>query len=98
MGIGNRIEDWLSERVSVEDAEKNFTPTAQQIASNPKLPNRAFSFQNQKWERLKSHMIEGDELWYYCSPPESWEALAGRSGIALVRNGAVIETIVLLMN
>jgi hypothetical protein len=40
----------------------------------------------------------GDEIWRYCSPPESWKLLAGRSGSALVRKGKVIRSHLVLMN
>ena len=40
----------------------------------------------------------GDEIWRYCSPPESWKLLAGRSGSALVRKGKVIRRHLVLMN
>jgi hypothetical protein len=40
----------------------------------------------------------GDEIWRYCSPPESWKLLAGRSGSALVRKGKVNRSHLVLMN
>jgi hypothetical protein len=39
-----------------------------------------------QWETLRASMQPGDELWTFASPAESWQRLAGRSGIALVRN------------
>jgi hypothetical protein len=47
---------------------------------------------------LLAKMVEGDELWEFSSPQEDWDALAGRAGIALVRNGEVIDTEVHLMS
>ena len=41
---------------------------------------------------------EGDELWEFRSPRESWANMAGRAGIALVRNGEVVASIVTRMN
>jgi hypothetical protein len=40
----------------------------------------------------------GDEIWWYRSPPESWQRLTGRSGSALVRKGKVIRSHLVLMN
>ena len=34
---------------------------------------------------------EGDEIWEYSSVPESWAALAGSAGFALVRQRTVID-------
>jgi hypothetical protein len=38
--------------------------------------------------QFASSMGPGDELWNFCSPPESWERYCGLSGVAIVRNGA----------
>jgi hypothetical protein len=43
-------------------------------------------------------MEPGDELWAFSSPPETWQHLCGRAGIALVRNGEVIEAMTTMMN
>lgn len=49
-------------------------------------------------EALLAQMIRGDELWEFSSPEESWNALAGRAGIALVRNGKIIDAIITKMS
>jgi hypothetical protein len=51
-----------------------------------------------KWERLKAEMQPGDKLVRFASPAASWEDLAGRAGIALVRDGKVIDAFVTMMN
>jgi hypothetical protein len=43
-------------------------------------------------------MAPGDELWEFMSPPETWAHLAGRAGIALVRDGEIIDSFLTLMN
>ena len=43
-------------------------------------------------------MTDGDELWEFSSPAEYWENLAGREGVALVRDGRPIAHVVALMN
>ena len=80
--------EWLISRITVEQAEAEHTP--------PGL--KPFGLQNAKWEALKSRMRPGDELWTYQSPPDSWKAMHGRMGIALVRNGKVIDSILTAMN
>ena len=75
-------KEWLSARVTVQEAE----------ASNVEN-GRVFGYQHRKWERLKSQMGPGDELWEFCSPPASWAHLMGRAGYALVRNGEIVESI-----
>ena len=54
--------------------------------------------QHVRWEQLKARMMDDDELWEYCSPPETWNALAGRQGVALVRSGDVVFAIVTIMS
>jgi hypothetical protein len=39
-----------------------------------------------------------DEVWDFSSSRDSWQHLAGRAGLALVRDGTVIETSVTVMN
>jgi len=43
-------------------------------------------------------MQEGDELRKYSSSEHSWEHLAGRAGIALVRKGEVVDAITTVLN
>lgn len=57
-----------------------------------------FGFSKQEWEFLKWRLRSDDELWTYRSPTESWEMLAGRQGICIVRNGRIIHQIITLMN
>jgi hypothetical protein len=92
------IESWLTERVSVEQVEAAAIAKADQPAGNAKVPSKPFGQNNQRWERLKAQMASNDELWYFCSPEEMWRNLAGRAGIALVRNGKVIDELIFLMN
>jgi hypothetical protein len=51
------------------------------------------------WQQvLAQKMVPGDEIWEFSSPPESWACLAGRAGIALVRDGEVVELITTIMS
>ena len=49
-------------------------------------------------DKLKLLMLPGDQLWSYSSPPETWNHIMGRRGIALLRNGRTIGQILTLMN
>jgi len=35
---------------------------------------------------------EGDVVWRFSSPPDSWKYLAGRAGFALVRDGQIVHS------
>jgi hypothetical protein len=89
---------WLTEKATLQEIEAENTPDAATRARDPRLPDKPFAFGNDRWEALKSKMQEGDELWYFCSPPESWQHLAGRAGIAIVRAGQIVDSFVTQMN
>lgn len=38
-----------------------------------------------------ARLREGDELWWYETPQETWDALCGRAGFALVRDGEIVS-------
>lgn len=87
-------KDWLDKQVTVAEAEAENMVQSDRLGPDP-VP---FGFDNDKWRKLLNQMQDGDELWEFVSSRESWKALAGRAGIALVRNGEVVTSIVTMMN
>lgn len=77
--------EWLRERISIEQVEADHIREGE-------------SFSHARWLELKAQMVEGDELWSFCSDDSSWQDLCGRAGIALVRQGRAIDGIVMLTN
>ena len=57
-----------------------------------------FGGQNERWERLKASLQSGDQIWTFYSPPVTWEHCAGRSGVAVVREGRVVDCLITMMN
>jgi hypothetical protein len=53
-----------------------------------------FGFCNREWEQLKSLMLPGDEVWYWSTDAESWARLRGWEGIALVRQGEIVDSFI----
>ena len=51
-----------------------------------------------QWRHLKRSWRPGDEIWYFDSPPETWQVLAGRRGYALVRDGVAFESSTTMLN
>lgn len=51
-----------------------------------------------EWTALRALIQPGDQLFEYWSPPDSWQHLAGRAGIVLMRDGRPVADIVTLMN
>lgn len=41
---------------------------------------------------------DGDVVWRFSSPPKSWHFLAGRAGLALVRDGRIVHSRTQIMN
>jgi hypothetical protein len=88
VGEGDAIpKQWLDHTISVDQAE------AQNMVDG--VP---FGASSDSWKRLKGSLQNGDSLWTYCSPFESFKALAGRCGIAVVRDGRVVMQLVTIMN
>ena len=90
--------DWLEKKISVAEAEAaNPGISDERVAKCPEAA-KPFGFLHDRWEALKGEMRPGDELWTFSSPPKSWEDLAGRAGIALVRDGKPVSLLVSAMN
>jgi hypothetical protein len=91
-------KEWLQQQITVAEAETAYPGITDDRVKNFPDAAKPFGFRHAEWEALKTHMQPGDQLWTFMSPPKSWEDLAGRSGIALVRNGAPVEVIIGAMN
>jgi hypothetical protein len=89
---------WLIKKISVAEAEAEHPGTRDERAKQYPELARPFGALNAKWEALKADMQPNDELWTFSSPPRTWEDLAGRAGVALVRDGIAIKIIVTMLN
>ena len=94
------IKDWLVKRITVEELE-----AAMLLNEQPNEKSGVFSLapldnitNTDAWKKMKSALIEGDEIWEFCSPGESWARMMGTTGICVVRNDEVIMDIVTTMN
>ena len=59
----------------------------------------AISDLEQDVAELFSELAEpADELWEFSSPLETWQLMAGRGGVALVRDGSVVAHLIRVMN
>jgi hypothetical protein len=82
-------KDWLQEKLSLQQA----------AAANTRPEGGVpFGGQNERWERLKASLQSGDQIWTFYSPPVTWEHCAGRSGVAVVREGRVVDCLITMMN
>jgi len=80
------ITRWRSRKISVEQAER-------EIELDKWTPEC-----QAKWKTFLSKLRPDCELWYYCSPGQTWEKLAGREGYAIFDNDRLVADIVTRMN
>jgi len=75
------LSDWLTQRV--ENAP---------IAKHRDLPPMAAMRIRMEWQKLKRDAAEGDELWAFENPSNTWKKLGHHTGYALVRKGKIIRS------
>ena len=89
---------WLDKKATIAEAEAAHPGVNDERVQRMPEISKPFGFLNGQWEAQKAEMQPGDELWSFASPPKSWEDLAGRAGVALVRDGNPIKVVVTVMN
>jgi hypothetical protein len=73
--------EWLTQRV--ENAP---------IALHRNLSPMATMRIRMEWQKLKAEEREGDELWAFENPSNTWKKLGRHNGYALVRKGKIIRS------
>jgi hypothetical protein len=74
--------EWLTQRVENR-------PTVQHRELAPMAALRV----RREWEKLRAQAGEGDELWAFANPSNTWKRLGKKTGYALVRDGQIIQSI-----
>ena len=77
------LPEWLTQRV--ENA-----PTSE----HRNLSEMASMRIRMAWQTLKSEAGDGDELWAFENPSNTWKKLGHHTGYALVRNGKIVKSTV----
>jgi hypothetical protein len=90
--------EWLRERLDETDPEEVARRELQRLEIDPVegasfLASAAFVRWRAQWAAFLSNMAPGDELWFFTSPPELWQSLAGAAGYAIVRDGKPIHVL-----
>jgi hypothetical protein len=83
--IAQSILDSLQRRVTTIEAEREHI-----------VDGIAFGRIHVEWNRLKAQLQDGDELWHFRTPDETWQTafpLCGLEGYAIIRGGALIAMI-----
>jgi hypothetical protein len=91
-----KIDGFVVERqLTVEEAESENMVTFGHLWWRKRIP---FGYCNNEWQKLLAGMTDGAQLWHYVAPKEDWDQLMGFEGILLVRDGKVVDSIVMAMN
>ncbi|HEX6036619.1 hypothetical protein [Longimicrobium sp.] len=75
--------EWLTERAGNR-------PTAE----HRNLPEMAGLRIRREWDKLRAELQEGDELWAFANPSNTWKKQGKQTGYAVVRNGKIIKSTV----
>lgn len=85
---------WLFKKVTVEQVETDFLEKDDRISPEP-VP---FGYYFHQWCDLKKELQDGDELWLFSSPKETWLNMCGRAGICIVRSGNIVYSLTTTLN
>ena len=75
--------EWLTQRVENRP-----------IATHRDLPPMPALRIRREWEKLKAQAVEGDELWAFANPSNTWKKLGKHTGYAIVRKGKIVQSVV----
>lgn len=73
-------KEWLTHRAGNQ-------PTAEHRG----LPEMAALRIRMAWQKLKKEAKEGDEVWAFANPSNTWKKLGKQTGYALVRDGKIVQ-------
>ena len=95
------METWLQHKFeSIEALRERSRENI--IASRPEWAgtkyDRPGGARGDEFDAFASKAKDGDELWWFKSPLESWQNMCGRAGYAILRDGKVIATYVSKMS
>ena len=91
-------KSWLDKKMTIAEAEAEHPGINDERVQRFPDAAKPFGFKSGQWEAIKAAMQPGDELWTFASPAKSWEDLAGRAGIAVVRDGNPIMVLTTMLN
>jgi hypothetical protein len=75
--------DWLTQKAGNQ-------PTAEHRG----LPDMAALRIRRDWQKLKAQAQEGDEVWAFANPSNTWKKLGKQTGYAIVRDGKIVQSVV----
>ena len=84
LGIAGDVRDWLTRRLTPSELDDERAQSAGRMEA-VFWTNHVRTFARQL-EALQ----DGDEVWAFQSPPDTWMTLRGRAGLCVLRGGEVL--------
>lgn len=75
------LPDWL-----IHPAENSPAPKHRNLSEMASMRIRM------AWQKLRNEAAEGDELWAFENPSNTWKKVGRHNGYALVRNGKILKS------
>ena len=89
----------ISNPVTVAEVEIEWSKDLPEMTRlRPDIPQLPFGFINDRWNRFKAKIKDGDILVRFISDQQSWKNLAGREGLAVLRRGCLVDVFTVTMN
>ena len=88
------FKGWLRRKTTLEEYQERRLDVGGRLGP----ASVTFDYQSRRWLDFKRQIQEGDELWEFRSPFQTWLHLRGRQGICIVRDGEIIDSIVTVLN
>lgn len=82
------IENYVNRKMDIEKTEIDsiYLATIQDQEINNYI---------QKWQQIERKLLVEDQIFYYSTPKEYWEALAGQDGLVVIRKCKLVYVLVL---
>src|SRR4029078_12158664 len=88
-------DSWMEKTIeqSIMESRQRKVTTAE-AESATLIDSVPFGAINEEWNKFKGQLRESDELWYFCTPEETWTTLfprCGLEGYVIVRDGKLFD-------
>lgn len=97
--------EWLQERCESLDAQDIWQREMEKLELYDEDKRKLLEISQQlkrwateKWKPFVADLSDGDEVWRFSSPPETWNQFCGCAGYAVVRDGEIIRTLTTMVS
>lgn len=95
--------EWLKEKLKKNDVKKWIRNYVNKIAFDKNMDSasinqirrQALNDYLWKWSKIEKQIIKGEDLFYYTTPKDYWDSLAGQEGIVIIKDCKILYVLVL---